>query len=110
MTILEIKYVMGGTIHGFNFAILKLHTWLCGYVGIPQSHQLYGQSHEKITTAIGQRVTYSEEYLLTNPQVRNIWWVGLDFNLNEAATPKNVLDVLQEIARKLESYAHDHHE
>ena len=56
---------------------------LCGYVGIPKGHPLYGKDYwyiydnTRLRPQVHGGLTYSREYLLTREK-SGLWWFGFD--------------------------------
>ena len=84
-----------------------------GYVGIPDSHPLYGRNVDwpvlrQFNTALG-RPGYAAGRLggwEGHPRNESVWWIGID-NLFEEPPEDTMTDVLRacfQLARQLENY------
>lgn len=50
----------------------------CGYVGIPESHKLYGKNYTDINVECHGGLTYSKDYLVGYGRNTGMWWIGFD--------------------------------
>ena len=52
---------------------------LCGYVGIPKSHPLYGRGYDDIEEiAVHGGLTFASESLYPFGDLKDLWWLGFD--------------------------------
>ena len=49
----------------------------CGYVGIPENHELYGKNYEDINVECHGGLTYGRNYLYGHEET-DLWWIGFD--------------------------------
>jgi hypothetical protein len=62
---------------GFQCRILRHNVHLCGYIGIPKGHKLYGKSCDDIEIDVHGGLTYARDSLRFQPE-KDLWWIGFD--------------------------------
>ena len=67
------------TLNGFICVIRRpsVQAHLCGYVGLPKGHRLFGQDYDEIEVNVHGGLTYASHDMVEYDGPR-LWWIGFD--------------------------------